>query len=111
MEDNKEGRDKQADAEERRQRERDLEEERDRADEPEPVHDEAGERLGDLDEVLENQDYPMTTNELIEAHGDREIETQAGWESIDEVFASIENELYDSPEDIQNRIQGLIGRG
>ncbi|WP_306060397.1 DUF5789 family protein [Natronococcus wangiae] len=111
MADDKRGRDKKADDEERRQRERELEEARDRADEPEPVHDETGERLGDLDEALENQDYPMTADELIEAHGDREVETQEGWKSVGEVLAPIDNERYDSANDVRNRIQGLIHRG
>ncbi|QLK26897.1 hypothetical protein HYG81_04605 [Natrinema zhouii] len=111
MGDNKKGRDKQADDEERRQRERELEEARDRGDESEPVHDETGERLGDLDEALESQDYPTMTDELIEAHGDREVETQEGWKSIDEVLAPIDNEQYDSADDVRNRIQGLIHRG
>ncbi|WP_049904514.1 DUF5789 family protein [Natrialba asiatica] len=113
MADDKRGRDKKADDEERRQRERELEEARDRANEPEPepVDDETGEELGDLDEAIENQDYPTTTDELIEAHGDREVETQEGWKSIDEVLAPIDNERYDSADDVRNRIQGLIHRG
>ncbi|WP_436347718.1 DUF5789 family protein [Natronorubrum sp. FCH18a] len=111
MADDKTGRDKKADDEKRRQRERELKEARDRADEPEPVHDEAGERLGDLDDALDNHDYPTTTDELLEAHGDREVETQEGWKSIDEVLDPIDNEQYDSADDIRTRIQGLIRRG
>lgn len=110
MADNKSGRDKQAADEERRQRERELEEARDRADEAEPVHDETGERLGNLDDALETHDYPMTTEELIETYGDYEVETQGGTRSIAEVFASIDNERYDSADDVQTRIQGLIRR-
>ncbi len=111
MADDKKGRDEQVDDEERRQREQEVEESRDRADEPAPVHDQAGERLGDLDEALENQDYPTTTDELIEAHGDHEVETQGGSKSIEEVLAPVDNELYDSADDVRNRIQGLIHRG
>lgn len=111
MADNKKGRDEQADDEEQRQRERELAEARDRNDEPAPVHDEAGETLGDLDEALEHQDYPITTDELIEAHGDCEVETQGGEKSLSEVLAPIDNELYDSADDVRNRIQGLIRRG
>lgn len=111
MADDREARDKQADDEERRQRERELAEARDRADEPEPVHDEVGERLGDLDDVLENHDYPTTADELIEAHGDREVEVQGGWKSVAEVLAPVDDERYVSADDVRNRIQGLIHRG
>lgn len=115
MADDKKGRDKQADDEERRQRKRELEEARDRGDEaepePEPIHDDAGERLGDLDEALEEQEYPTTTEEVIEAHGDREVEAQEGWKSVDEVLAPVDDETYESADDVRSRIQGLIRRG
>ena len=111
MPDNKRGRDKQADDEERRQREREFAEARDRADEAEPTHDEPGEQLGDLDEPLENHDYPTTKDELVEAFGDREVQTQGGRKSIEDVLAPLDNELYESADDVRTRIQGLIHRG
>lgn len=110
MADDKKGRDKQAHDEERRQRERDVAEARDRADEAEPIHDDPGERLGDLDDELEDHDYPATTDELIEAYGDYEVETQGGWKSIDDVFESVDDETYASADDVRSRIQGLIRR-
>ena len=110
MADDKQGRDKQAHDAERRQRERELEEARDRADEPEPIGDEPGERLGDLSDALKDHDYPTTTDELIQAYGDYEVETQGGYTSIDEVLAPIDNETYDSADDVRNRIRGLIHR-
>ncbi|WP_049998701.1 DUF5789 family protein [Halococcus sediminicola] len=111
MADNKKGRDKQADDEERRQRERDVEDARDRADETEPPRDDTGETLGDLDEALENHDYPTTTDELIEAYGDHEVESQGGSKSIDELFIPLDDETYDSPDEVRNRIQMLLNRG
>lgn len=110
MADDKQGRDKQAHDEERRQREQDLQEARERGDEPEPIHDEPGERLGELDEALENHDYPTTTDELINAYGDHEVQTQDGWTPLNEVLASIDNETYTSAKDARKRILGLIHR-
>lgn len=110
MADDKQSRGKQADDEERRQRERELEEARDRSEEAEPIHDEPGERLGDLDEALEQHDYPTTTEALIKAHGNREVETRGGRGSVEEVLGPVDNETYDSPDDVQSRIQGLIHR-
>ena len=86
MADDKQGRDKQADDTEKRQQELAMEESRERAGEPEPVHDDPSGRLGDLDTVLETHDYPATTEELITAYGDHEVETQGGWKSVDEVL-------------------------
>ncbi|MCU4972780.1 hypothetical protein OB955_08510 [Halobacteria archaeon AArc-m2/3/4] len=124
MADDKKGRNKQADDEERRQRKRELEEARERGDEAEPepdpdpdpdelepVHDDPGERLGELDEALEEQEYPTTTEDLIEAHGDREVESQEGWKSVDDVLAPVDDETYDSADEVRSRIQGLIRRG
>ncbi|WP_049929030.1 DUF5789 family protein [Halopiger goleimassiliensis] len=111
MADTKKGRDKQADDEERRQRERELQEAIDRTDEAEPERDDTGEELGGLDEALETHEYPTTTEELVTAYGDREVETQGGWESIDDVLAPIDDETYDSADEVRNRIQGLIHRG
>lgn len=110
MADDKRSRDKQAADEERRQRDREIEEARDRSDEAEPIHDEPGERLGDLDEALEDHDYPTTTEALIEAHGDREVETRGGQSTIEEVLGPIDDETYDSADDVRGRIQGLIHR-
>lgn len=110
MADDKQGRDEQADDEERRQRERELAEARDRADEAEPMRDDPGEQLGDLDEALETHEYPTTTEELVESYGDYEIETQGGWEPLDEVLASTDNQTFVSADDVRSRIQGLVHR-
>jgi hypothetical protein len=110
MADNKKDRDKQADDEEQRRREHELEEARDRADEAEPPHDDLGRQLGNLDEALENHDYPTTTDELIAAYGDREVESQGGSKSIDELLASIDDETYASPDEVRHRIQRLLNR-
>lgn len=110
MADDKRGRDKQAHDEERRQRERELEEARDRADEAEPMSDDPGEQLGDLDDALETHEYPTTTAELVAAFGDYEIETQAGWNSLEDVLTATDNQTYDSADDVRHRIQGLIHR-
>lgn len=68
-----------------------MEEARDRAHEAEPIHDDVGKRLGALGDALETHDYPTTTNELIAAYGNREVETQGGNKSIEDVLAPIGN--------------------
>lgn len=110
MVDDKQGQDEQADGEERRQPERKREEMRNRASEDEPKHGDPSEQLGDLDDALETHDYPTTTDELVEAYGDYEIETQGGAESLEEVFAKTDNQTYDSADDVRSRLLGLIHR-
>ncbi len=110
MADDKQGRDEQADDEKRRQRERMQEEARTRDDEEEPVRVDSGDRLGDLDEALKSHDYPATTDELVEAYGDYELETQDGKKSLEDVLSSTDDQRYDSAEDVRRRILGLIGR-
>ena len=110
MEDDKQGENERTDGEERRQPERKREEMRTRASEEEPKHGDRSEQLGDLDGVLETQDYPTTTDELVEAYGDYEIETQDGVESLEEVLASTDNQTYDSADDVRSRLLGLIHR-
>ena len=110
MADDKQGRDDQADDAERRQRERELEEARNRGDEAEPIREDPGEQLGNLDEALQTHEYPTTTEELINAYGDYEIEIQDGRKPLDEVLAQTDNQTYDSADDARSRIQGLIHR-
>lgn len=110
MADDKQGRDEQADEEKRRQQERMQEEERTRADEKEPIRADSGKGLGDLDEALKSHDYPATTNELVDAYGDYELETQGGTKTLEDVLHSTDEQLYDSAGDVHRRVLGLIGR-
>ena len=110
MADDKRSRDEQADREEKRQRVREMEEARTRSDEKEPMGEDPSGRLGDLDDALEYYDYPATTNELVEAYGDYELETQGGKNSFEDVLSSTDDQTYDSADDVRRRVLGLIGR-
>ena len=110
MPDDKRGRDETEDDEQRQQPERKREDVRDRAHEDRAMGGDPGGRLGDLDETLETQDYPTTTDELVKAYGDYEIETQGGTESLEEVLAPTEDQTYDSADDVRSRLLGLIHR-
>ncbi|MFC6734497.1 MULTISPECIES: hypothetical protein [unclassified Haladaptatus] len=98
------------DDEQRQQPEREVEGVRNRAHEDRAMSGDPGGRLGDLDEALETHAYPTTTDQLVEAYGDYEIETQGGTESLDEVFSLTDNQTYDSADDVRSRILGLIHR-
>ncbi|QSW99599.1 DUF5789 family protein [Haloterrigena alkaliphila] len=108
MADDKKGRNKQADDEERRQRERELQEARERNDEAEPEAPALEDELGDLNEELEDHEYPTTADELVGAHGDHEVDTSDGSEPLEDVFAPVDDESYDSADDVRGRILELI---
>ncbi|WP_396611362.1 hypothetical protein ACH9L7_14285 [Haloferax sp. S1W] len=110
MPDDKRSQDENEDDEQRQQSERRKEEVRDRTNEDRAMSGDPGGRLGDLDEALQTQNYPTTTDELVAAYGDYEIETQDGTESLEEVLAPTDNQTYDSADDVRNRILGLIHR-
>jgi len=107
MQDDKRGQDEDNDNE---QPERKREEVRDRAHEDRAMSGDPGGRLGDLDEAIETQNYPTTTDELVDAYGDYEIETQGGTESLEKVLAPTDNQTYDSADDVRSRLLGLIHR-
>jgi hypothetical protein len=102
--------DENEDSEQPQQPERKREEVRDRAREDRAMSGDPGGRLGDLDEALESRNYPATTDELVEAYGEYEIETQGGTESLEEVLAPSDNQTYDSADDVRSRLLGLIHR-
>ena len=110
MPDDKRGEDENEDVKQRQQPERKREDVRDRPHEDQAMSGDPGGRLGELDEVLETQSYPTTTDELVEAYGDYEIEIQGGTVSLEKVLAPTEDQTYDSADDIRSRLLGLIHR-
>jgi hypothetical protein len=69
-----------------------------------------GGELNELDEALEAHDYPITPDELIESHGDYRIESSGGSKSIEEIFAPIDDDTYDSAEEVRDRVLELLHR-
>jgi len=106
MSNDKQSRDEKADREKERQQERMQKEARTRAEEEEPMR----AALGELDDELTSLDYPATTEELVEAYGEYEIETQDGRKSLADVLSATDEQTYDSAENVRRRILGLIGR-
>ena len=105
MPDSERERDERA-ADSRSRGERDRQAVRVRTGEAEPV----ARELGDLDEALETHEFPTTANELIEEFGEWEVQSRRGWTSIEDVFARLDEETYDSPDEVRSRIQHLVHR-
>jgi hypothetical protein len=104
MADDKQGRDEQADREQERQRERMQEEAVTRADEAEPM----GGDLGALGDALDSHGYPATTAELVAAYGEYDIEIRDSEQTLADVLASTDVEVYDSAAEVQREILNRI---
>ena len=76
---------------------------------------ELGVELGDLEDDLENAEYPMDADELMDRFGDRELELQGGSETLREALATGDNETFESADEVKqtilNRVSGeAVGR-
>jgi hypothetical protein len=54
---------------------------------------------GTTDELLSETEFPTTTEQFIERHGDAELELPNGTETIAEVLEHADGETFDTPED------------
>lgn len=110
MSDDKQGQNDNVEEESRPQPDRNREADRDRGKEERAMDGDPDERLGELDNALESQEYPATTEALVEAYGDYDIETQHGSESLENVLASTDDQTFVSADDVRSRILGLVHR-
>lgn len=95
MADTKDGREEQARHEENRQRIRAMQEALERGDEPEP------------EDVLDDEEYPLTADELRAEYADHEVETDEGTERLEELLEPAEGETFDSPAEVRERLREL----
>ncbi|GAA5049455.1 hypothetical protein ACFFQF_24340 [Haladaptatus pallidirubidus] len=70
---------------------------------------ESGE-LGEFDQALEEQDYPLTGDELVSAFGDYEVESVDGTQSIEEVLGSADEKTYNSADEVRDDILNQLNR-
>ncbi|ELY98065.1 DUF5789 family protein [Natrialba asiatica] len=68
-------------------------------------------------EVIDDHEYPATTEELIEDCGDRVLELPNGSETVSDVLARLESETFESADDahlavysaVSNKAVGRVG--
>ncbi|WP_266082476.1 DUF5789 family protein [Haladaptatus caseinilyticus] len=70
---------------------------------------ESGE-LGDFEEPLEEQDYPLAEDELVSEYGEYEVESGDGTQSIEEVFSSVDEKTYNSADEARDDILNKLNR-
>lgn len=102
MADDKRGRDKQAhDAADRRW-ERDIAQELERMDETEPP---VSDTDIDFQEILETIEFPATAREVLEAVGDRQVESDERTHSVAELVPDTDSVTYESPDVVLTRVR------
>lgn len=58
-------------------------------------------RLNGTSEIIDGEDYPLTSEELIDEHGEHEIELEAGTETLGECLGRLGPETFESPEEVR----------
>ena len=61
-------------------------------------------RLNGTDEAIDDHDYPVTSDELIETYGDYTIELQNGDETLAEVLSRSAPETFHTPQDVYDAV-------
>lgn len=72
---------------------------------------EQGIDFGQLDDRLEQQDYPVTTDELLEEYGEYEIKHSNGTTTLNDILNPLkqENHQYESAEEVRQMIFNMVG--
>ncbi|MFB6150405.1 MAG: hypothetical protein ABEJ40_01235 [Haloarculaceae archaeon] len=102
MADDKQGRDDQARGADDRQRRRAVLEELERMDEVEPPVE--ADALDDVEAGIRSLEYPVTAAAVVEAVGDREVESTDGTYTVAELVPRTDEETYDSPDEVRARV-------
>lgn len=58
-------------------------------------------RLNGTSEVIDGQEFPVTTDELVEDHGDAEIELVSGTETLGETLERLGPETFETREELR----------
>ena len=63
-----------------------------------------------FDECIDTCSYPATTADLIERHGDKRIELPNGTETIADILARLDDETFESPDDVRLAVYSAVSR-
>ncbi|SFS37818.1 DUF5789 family protein [Halostagnicola kamekurae] len=61
-------------------------------------------------EMIDTHEYPATTEEMIEAYGDRTLELPNGSESVEEVLARLDSETFESAEEVRFAVYSAVSQ-
>ncbi|WP_440766682.1 DUF5789 family protein [Natronorubrum sp. DTA7] len=64
--------------------------------------------LNGTGDVIDDHEYPATTEEMIDNYGDRTLELPNGSETVADVLARLESETFESPEEARFAVYGAV---
>ncbi|MCU4751853.1 hypothetical protein OB919_07640 [Halobacteria archaeon AArc-curdl1] len=70
---------------------------------------ERGVELGSLKTDLEDHEYPISQDHLIEEHGDIELEMKEETTALEELIAPLNEDEYASYEEIEGAVMNMVG--
>lgn len=62
-----------------------------------------------VEDVFEDESYPMTNEELLDRFGDRELDHANGTSSVYELLGPLEDQTYESPDELQQTLLNMVG--
>ncbi|WP_049928678.1 DUF5789 family protein [Halopiger goleimassiliensis] len=65
--------------------------------------------LGDLDDDLANEEFPLGHEELLENYGDEEIEMEGNTATLEELIGPLGEDEYRDVEELENSIMNMVG--
>ena len=70
---------------------------------------EMGVDFGHLDDELDAMSYPVTTEELLDEHGDETLEFQEGEATLSELLEPMGDQTYESKNGVQQAVLNMVG--
>lgn len=65
--------------------------------------------MSDVGTRIDAHSYPATTEELIEAYGDAELDLPGGTETLGDVLGRLGDETFECPEDVRFAAYSAVG--
>ncbi|RQG90705.1 DUF5789 family protein [Natrarchaeobius chitinivorans] len=70
---------------------------------------ELGIELGDVREALESREYPVEQDELLEEHGDEQLEISEETVTLAELLEPLNEDEYGSFDEVETAIMNMVG--
>ena len=71
---------------------------------------EQGIEFGEVDAALSETEYPVTSGELVDDHGDAELRTSRGHETLDDTLGEYDaNHAFESESEVKHAVLTMVG--
>ena len=65
--------------------------------------------FGELENDLEDEEYPISKDELLEKYGDRELEHSSGETTVEEVIRPLGRDEFEGQDEVHQSILNMVG--